>query len=76
MKVVLTNDAEFSGYVDSANKGRVLSVLESQYVEFGESAEFQVPAGEGYSGDRVFGFEFLYEVNDELTLEFLGSAKG
>jgi len=75
MKAVLTNENQFSKYVDDENKQRCLKTLKEQFNEFGECFEFQTDAGEGYSKDRVFCFEFLWTYKNEIVFEFIGSTK-
>jgi hypothetical protein len=72
MKARIINDAEFSEYVDAANKDRCIAELEEQYAFFDEPLEeYMIDAGEGYSRDRVFVFEAIYTQGDIVAFRFI-----
>jgi hypothetical protein len=74
MKAILTNETEFSTYVDEENKNRCMEALVEQY-SAGLCDEYTVDAGPGYSQDRVFVFEFIFAQHDEIIFEFTGTTK-
>jgi hypothetical protein len=74
MRAILTNEAEFSKYVDEGNKKRCMAELEEQYA-FDELDEYMIDAGEGYSRDRVFVFKSIYTRGDEVAFRFIGTTK-
>jgi hypothetical protein len=74
MKAILTNETEFSKYVDEENKRRCMEALIEEYKE-GWCDEYIIDAGEGYSRDRVFVFEFIFAQHDEIIFEFTGTTK-
>jgi hypothetical protein len=71
MKAIITNEREFSEYVDAENKKRCIAELEEQYALY-DLDEYMINAGEGYSQDRVFVFEPVYTRGDEVTFRFIG----
>jgi hypothetical protein len=79
MKVIITNDSEFSEYVDAENKNRCVAELEKQYLLDDDLDEYMVNAGEGYSQDRVFVFELVYAIvytrGCKVAFKFTGTTK-
>jgi hypothetical protein len=74
MKAILTNETEFSKYVNEENKNRCMADLEEQYAD-NALYEYMIDAGEGYSQDRVFVFKPIYTRGDEVIFKFTGTTK-